>query len=341
VRRTPLFFLISLVLLLFVILWSTRGQRAPSVFHETRFMMGTAITIKVMAPTERHASRIVDAAFDEMRRVEALVSWEDTSDLTRLSDEAPSLIPVSKDLIQILVASREVADLSDGALDVTIGPVLNLWGRFQQPDIELPSPAAIDSALTFVDYRSIMLDPKGVRAGLARKGMSLDLGAVAKGYAVDRAIGVLKTMGITNGLIEAGGDLRVIGQRPGGGPWRIGLQHPRRPDSLLVVVEMGDGAVATSGDYQRCFTIDGVRYHHILNPRSGVPARGCASVTVLASSAIMADAWATAIFVMGPGLGMEMLERLEGIEGIIVVARNGELTWYASSGMDQWLRMMQ
>ncbi len=303
--------------------------------------MGTAVTIKVIVPTERHASRIVDAAFDEMRRVEALVSWQDTSDLTRLSDEAPSLVPVSKDLIQILVASREVADLSDGALDVTIGPVLNLWGRFQQPDIELPSPAAIDSALTFVDYQSVRLDPEGVRAGLARKGMSLDLGAVAKGYAVDRAIGVLKTMGITNGLIEAGGDLRVIGQRPGGGLWRIGLQHPRRPDSLLVVVEMGDGAVATSGDYQRCFTIDGVRYHHILNPRSGVPARGCASVTVLASSAMMADAWATAIFVMGPGLGMEMLEGLEGIEGIIVVARNGELTWYASSGMDQWLWMMQ
>jgi thiamine biosynthesis lipoprotein len=156
--------------------------------------------------------------------------------------------------------------------------------------------------------------------------MGLDLGAIAKGRAVDRALDKLVARGIRNAIIDAGGDLRIIGSRPGKDSWRIGVQHPREPGVLLLTLDLKDTAIVTSGDYERFFMVDGVRYHHILDPSTGQPARGCQSVTVLAPTATEADACATAAFVLGPSKGLAFLRARPGVRGIIVAA-DGQLHW--------------
>ena len=162
--------------------------------------------------------------------------------------------------------------------------------------------------------------------GFMVNGMGLDLGAIAKGWAVDRAMEKMMARGIRNAIIDAGGDLRVIGARPGKDFWRIGVQHPRDPGALLMTFELKDTAIVTSGDYERFFMADGVRYHHILDPATGQPARGCQSVTVLAPTAAEADACATAAFVLGPSKGLAFLRSRPGVRGVIVGA-DGELHW--------------
>ena len=156
--------------------------------------------------------------------------------------------------------------------------------------------------------------------------MGLDLGAIAKGWAVDRAMEKLMARGIRNAIIDAGGDLRIIGARPGKDFWRIGVQHPRDPGALLLTFDLKDTAIVTSGDYERFFMAEGVRYHHILDPSTGQPARGCQSVTVLAPTAAEADACATAAFVLGPSKGLAFLRARPGVRGVIVGA-DGELHW--------------
>ena len=156
--------------------------------------------------------------------------------------------------------------------------------------------------------------------------MGLDLGAIAKGWAIDRATEKIMSHGIRNAIIDAGGDLRIIGGRPGKGFWRIGVQHPREPGSLLATFDLRDTAIVTSGDYERFFIADGVRYHHILDPATGQPARDCQSVTVLAATAAEADACATAAFVLGPEKGLAFLRSRPGVRGFIVGA-DGTLHW--------------
>jgi len=170
--------------------------------------------------------------------------------------------------------------------------------------------------MELVDYGLITM-AEGRRIGLVRSGMAIDLGGVAKGYAVDRALAVLRERGITSGLVDAGGDIRVLGTKSADTPWRIGIQHPRDGNALIALVEIDSGSVATSGDYERYFMKDGRRYHHILDPQTGWPCSACMSVTIVADLAIEADVLATAVFVLGPEEGMRLLDRLPGVGGII------------------------
>ena len=165
-----------------------------------------------------------------------------------------------------------------------------------------------------VNYKNIILDERNQTVEFKKKSMALDLGAIAKGYALDRAIKVLQGRGVKEALINVGGDVRVMGERV----WKIGLQHPRKEKEVLAVIRLKDQAIATSGDYQRYFIEEGKRYHHIINPKTGYPAQKCMGVTIFAPQATQADILATGIFILGPETGMKLIEFLEGVEGIII-----------------------
>lgn len=179
-----------------------------------------------------------------------------------------------------------------------------------------PEIEEVRETLNFVNFRNLKTHHGG-RVSLRKMGMAIDLGGIAKGYAVDRAFELLKSLGYRNLVVNAGGDLRVGGSKPDG-PWSIGIQHPRDPGKIMARISVSDTAVATSGDYEKFFIHQGKRYHHILNPKTGFPAEGCQSVTILAKDATTADALATALFALGPEKGYALCRRLEGVDCLIV-----------------------
>jgi len=280
--------------------------------------MGTLVEITVPQPAgaaaREKAARAVQAALSEVARVDSLFSW-------RLPP--PARTPAADRALerrQLLEMAYEVLRLSDGAFDPRVAPLVALWG-FDGGEPSPPPPGALTVAVA----RLADLGWPSSAAGLERDPELLHFGAWAKGHAVDRAIAVLEREGLRAGLVNAGGEIRGFGR-----DWRVGVQHPRLPGAMLAVFEPGELAVATSGDYEQFFEHDGVRYHHLLDPRTGEPARSCQSATVLARSCALADALATAVFVMGPADGMDLIERLAGVEGLIVDADGNR---HESSGL--------
>jgi thiamine biosynthesis lipoprotein len=217
-------------------------------------------------------------------------------------------------------AALEYARASGGALDVTVGPVVDVWG-FYRPRGALPPTAAIDSARALVGWRRVRFDPGARTVLLPRRGMRLDFGAIAKGYAVDLAVAALRRAGVERGTVDLGGNLRSFGASEGGA-WRVGLRDPRDPEEMIAVLRLDSGAVATSGDYERYFVHEGVRYSHIIDPRTGWPARGVAGVSVVAPTGIASDALSTALFVLGPGRGCAVA-RAAGVEALWVLDAPG------------------
>lgn len=290
--------------------------------------MGTLVEVQAGGPKAR-VEEAITAAFREIARIERMMSPSGEGELAQLNARAHSRpVRVSFELFQLLERSMDYHELTGGKFDITLGKLLELWGfsssfgepeEAQSPPQQPPPLEAIKAVLT---ERWLKLDreKRTVQLGPNAK---LDLGGIAKGYAVDRAIEVLREHGVRAALVNAGGDIRVLGRRPGllnSRPFKIAIQHPRAEDEILGIVELTDRAIATSGDYERYFVADGVRYHHILDPATGWPAQGCISVTVIAPTALEADALATGVFALGPEQGLALLERLPQVEGIIVTS---------------------
>ncbi|MBI1952035.1 MAG: FAD:protein FMN transferase [Acidobacteria bacterium] len=285
--------------------------------------MGTAVEIAVAQASPDRAGEAIAAGMGEVERLDRLLShFRADSEIGRINRRAgKEETLVSSETLEVIEKALHVSRLSGGAFDPTIGPVFRLW-NFREGKI--PPPAALRERLSLVDYRKVRLDRIRSTVFLARSGMELDLGAVAKGYAVDRASAVLRGRGIENFLINAGGDLRVGGGKGKGVPWEIGIRHPRLSSGLIARLRLTQAAVATSGDYEKFFLRGGERYHHILDPATGLPARKCQSVTVLAPEALPADALATAVFVLGPERGLDLVFRLEGVH-VLLVNRRGNV----------------
>jgi FAD:protein FMN transferase len=304
---------ILLSLLLAASLLSGCEERPQPTSH-TQLLMGTVVDIVVYAPP-RLAEPAIEAAFAEMRRIEQLMSPNmEQSDVWRLS-HADGPLTVSADTAAVLQLGLQVAHQSGGAFDLTLGALKRIWG-VESDAPRLPDETEIAAALRGIGPDALQLDGHEVVKKTAA--LEIDLGGVAKGYALDRAIAVLQAAGIRHASVNAGGDLRLLGDR-GDRPWRIGIQHPRRSDELLATLDLTDTSVVTSGDYERFFELDGVRYHHLFDPKTGRPAHGCQSVTVVTDQAMRADALATAAFVLGPERGLAFLEQQQ-VEGILVSA---------------------
>ena len=280
--------------------------------------MGTLVEITVHEPNKDLAQEAIKKSFEEISRLESIMStYLPDSELSRLNILAGSKkqVSVSADLLKVIQRGIHWGKFTDGAMDISIGPAITLW-KFDSESPALPDLQQLLNAVGLINYRDISIDGNSV--SLKKTGMSIHLGAIGKGYAVDRAVDILKNFGITNGLINAGGDLMAFGSREAGKTWRIGLQHPRNPEKIIASLALTDKAVATSGDYQRYFIQNGTRYHHVLNPESGWPASQAISATVIANTVADADALSTALFVLGEKKGINLINSLEGVEGMIL-----------------------
>jgi thiamine biosynthesis lipoprotein len=285
--------------------------------------MGTSVAIRIYAPTSPQANAArtaLELAFAELARIEQLMShWLPTSDVGRLNAAAGGATPVSvsADTLAVLVEAQRMSRLSRGAFDITVGAFQGVWRFDHDRDGSIPSAARIAEQRRLVGWRDVELDvPRGT-ARLRRAGMRITLGGIAKGYGVDRATEVLRRAGMTQFMVQAGGDLRVSGCR-GPRPWQVGIQDPRgsRP---FAAAGLCDRTFSTSGDYERFVIVQGKRYHHILDPRTGMPAAACRSVTVAAPTAILAEGVSKAVFVLGPERGLALCRRL-GVDAAVVDA---------------------
>lgn len=259
----------------------------------------------------------MEAAFREVQRVDFLMShYREDSEISRVNrDAGKKETKVSPEILRMIERAIEFSSLSEGAFDITIGPVFRLW-NFREG--KFPEEKNLRENLKKVGYRQIKIDRSRSSIFLQEEGMEIDLGAIAKGYAVDSASAVLKEKGIENFLVNAGGDLKVSGSKEKGVPWIVGIQHPRLPSQMVAKLSPRQAGVATSGDYKKFFIERGERYHHLLNPSTGTPARECQSVTVMAPSVMAADALATAVFVLGPKKGLALVKRMNDVHAIIV-----------------------
>jgi thiamine biosynthesis lipoprotein len=256
-------------------------------------------------------------AFQEIKRIETLMSpWLDSSDVTRINRSAgKERVKVSPETFEVIQKAQEISELSKGGFDITVGPLTELWRKAREKKIP-PPVEDVKEKLGLVNFKNIETDQKG-KVFLKKKGMAIDLGGIAKGYAVDRAFDVLMSLGYKNLIINAGGDLRVGGLK-NNQPWSIGIQNPRESQKLLARISVSDTAIATSGDYEKYFIYQGKRYHHIFNPKDGFPTEGCQSVTIIAKDCITADGLATAVFVLGAEKGYSLCQKLDGVKCLIV-----------------------
>jgi len=286
-----------------------------------RKKMGSRFEVTAVASDEAAAWRAIEAAYAEIDRIEALISsWREDSETSALNRRAGSgPVGVSPELFQLIRRALSVSELTGGAFDITFAGAGNLWD-FKSPSPRLPEPAAVAAALADVGFRLVRLDPRAGTVELARPGVRIGFGAIGKGYAANRAVAAMKELGVRAGVVNAGGDLLAFGRREDGRPWTVAIADPRAPDRPFALLDVGDRAVVTSGDYESFVMIDGVRYAHILDPRTGYPVRGVESVTVICPDAELADALATGLFVLGPRAGIELVDRLHGVEALIVDA---------------------
>jgi FAD:protein FMN transferase len=300
------------------------GDNGGKLIERTGVAMGSSLVVTAISGDEASARRGIQLVFDEFAAVEARLSvWKPGSDVERINAAAGKApVAVSPDTIDVLQLAIEAGDRTGGKFDVTFGALSGLWKFDHDQDNSLPDPTAIQRRLALIDYQQLVIDPAARTAFLRRPGMRLHLGGIGKGFAIDRAAGILRAHGVRDFTIQAGGDLYVAGRRHDR-PWRVAIRDPRGPsERLIAALDLTDGTFSTSGDYERFFVHNGTRYHHILDPDSGQPARGLRSVTVVAERAVDADTLSTGIFVLGAEKGMALVERLPDVDAVLVTDRN-------------------
>ncbi len=287
--------------------------------------MGTEVRVSAFTSDDERAETAIKAVFGEFDRLDAMMSvWKDGSDIVRLNAAAGEhAVPVSAETREVLHIANQVSEQTGGRFDITFAALSGLWKfDYQDKDNSVPDPKEIAKRLPLIDYRDVVVDDGAGTAALRRKGMRVNLGGIGKGYAVDRAVDIMRRSGLRDFMIQAGGDMYVAGRR-GDRPWRLGIRDPRGPaDRLFATLELEEGTFSTSGDYERFFMKDGRRYHHILDLSTGQPARLCRSVTLVTGRAVIADALAKGVFILGPDAGMALIERTPGVQGVIVSAKN-------------------
>lgn len=310
-------FTFTLVFILFISICGCKKQ-----YKSSKFLLNTIVEITVVGE-KKEAQKAIAQAFDEIERIDNLLSiYKDNSEISKINMRSGiSDVKVSADTLDIIEKSIKISEMTNGAFDITIGPLMEIWG-FKDGNKHIPSDKDIIEKKRFVGYKNIILDRSRSSVRLSFQGMKLDLGAIAVGFAVDKAIEKLKLIGIKDALINAGGEIYALGTPYRRRAWRIGIQHPRRSDKLKGVLELKDNAISTSGDYENYFEIGDRRYPHILSPYTGRPVDGIMSVTVVSKKTFVADALSTAIFPMGAERGMALIENLKDVECIIMAGKN-------------------
>jgi thiamine biosynthesis lipoprotein len=303
-----------LILLLVVLAVPARAEWVRRV---TDGIMGTRITVELWSDDRAQADRGIEAVLQEMRHIdETMSTYKPTSEVSLVNAKAADgPMRITKELFDLLVTAREYSVLTDGAFDITYASVGYLYDFRKHVR---PAEAQIERALPGVNYRHVLLDPVQQTVQFSQKGVRIDLGGIAKGYSVDRGIEALKSLGFTRAYVSAGGDSRIIGDRFGK-PWMVGIRDPRKEAGEVITrIPLVNAAISTSGDYERFFEEDGVRYHHIIDPRTGHSASKVRSATIIGPAAIRTDGLSKTAFVLGPEKAMEIYNRIDDIDAIIV-----------------------
>jgi len=313
-----------------LILTACRSEKSLQEAKATRFAMGTIIEITVLDTTADEANAALEAGFAEINRIAALF-WEGnpTGPLYAFNHRQTDAVAMPKEILGLLERSQTYSARLQGAFDVTIGTILPLYS-FKGDSLRPPARTEIDRLLPFIGYQSLILDQENARLAARHRQTKIGLGAVAKGYGVDCALDAIVRCGVAGALVNAGGDLRTLA-RQDGRKWRVGIQHPRATGEMFAVLEVDSLAVVTSGDYEKYFMFNGKRIHHLLNPRTGLSADSCQSVTVIAPNAEQADAMATGLFVLGAQEGMNVLQQFPNCEALWI-NHDGQLIQSAGFG---------
>jgi FAD:protein FMN transferase len=325
--------ILATILVLSIVALSVYNKR-PVEIKYSRVLMGTVVDITIIGDDEAQLNSAAEAAFAEIKRLEGLMShYKEGSDVGKINAAAgKDAVPVSNETFEVIEAALEISRLSNGAFDVTMGALGKVW-HFTKDDGQVlmpPSKEKVKTILKLVDYRKIILDTKSRAVKLAKEGMKINLGGVAKGYITGRAAEVLKKKGVKKGIIHAGGDMVVFNESDDS-PHIIGIQDPRNKDNTIGTIKISNAAIASSGDYERFFIKDRKRYHHIMDPSTGFPADKSMAVTIAAKNPTFADALSTAVFILGPIDGMKLIEKLPDVEGLIISADGTKIV---SSGLD-------
>ena len=309
------------------------GLSEVKLLKQTRMIMGTFAEVTVYSNDEKTAGKAIEGALDEMGRTDRIMSnYKKDSELSRLNRNAVKApVPCGAELLDVIEKSQYYSELSDGAFDITISPFVALWGFFDEKG-HIPPNKEIDRLLPAVSYKNIVIsksvDPKKPSTVFLKNTQTqIDLGAIGKGYAVDKALEIIKNFGIDNACVNLGGNIYVLGASAGKNTWKIGVQHPRNKDEILGYLELKNEATATSGDYERFFEIKGNRYSHIINPKTGMPVNGIIAVTIVAPTGTEVDALSTSVFVLGHEKGMELIKKIPNAEAMIAYEeKDGKIT---------------
>jgi thiamine biosynthesis lipoprotein len=314
----------GLCVALLVSLFCVTVARADWVRREEA-IMGTRIYVEAWHDDPVRGEQAIDAVMAEMHRINELMShYRPDSQLSQINARAAvEPVAVDPELFDLIRTSIRFSELTGGAFDITYASVGYLYDYRRHLH---PSEKEIEAALPGVNYRNLILDPANHTVKFGREGMRIDLGGIAKGYACDRGVEILKRFGVGNAIVTAGGDTRLLGDRRGR-PWTIGIRHPDDRNRVVLSMPLADVAISTSGDYERYFDEGGVRYHHIIDPKTGHSASGVRSVTIIGPTATQTEGWSKGVFINGAEVGIRMIERYPEFDAV-VVDRTGKV-WYS------------
>jgi FAD:protein FMN transferase len=319
----------------FILLLILLGQifacsKPPQRFEETRSLMDTYVSV-IIYSNEKTAAETINAAFARMEEIANIASIFDSKSQAFLLNQDGFLENPSADLEKMISMSQDYSKLTNGCFDITIQPVLELWAEGLWKEDESTQKVTLEDTLQRVGWNKIILKSNRIYFNVPE--MKLTLGGIAKGYAVDSALQVLRGMGIEHALINAGGDMGMIGAKPGNKPWTISLENPDDKNQSIATFKLTGEAIATSGNYERYFDPE-KQAHHIIDPRTGFSANECISVTIIADTCTRADILATSVFVMGPAEGMKLVDSLDGVECLLI---DSDREIYTSRGLSKYM----
>ena len=278
--------------------------------------MGTAINVEIWHEDAEQGRVLTQSVMDEMQRIDDLMStYKPESELSTVNASAANApVPVSSELFALIEHALNFSDMTSGAFDITYA---SAGQHYDYRTGKKPDKQQLQTALSAINYRHVRLGHEQSTVEFLYPGVRIDLGGIAKGYAVDRSIGILQDAGVSNALVSAGGDTRVIGKR-WDRPWNVGIRNPRDNDGIISMIPLEDSAISTSGDYERFFEEDGVRYHHILNPGTGTSSKEVHSSSIIGSIATDTDALSTSVFVLGVNKGLQLINSIPDTEAVII-----------------------
>ncbi|AKP51775.1 FAD:protein FMN transferase [Cyclobacterium amurskyense] len=307
-----------LIITLIVISLSFTSQ-AQQAHKRTLKLMGSRFDITVVAEDYITAKNYIESGIEEIDRIEKLISsWDENSQTSEINKYAGiKPVKVEAELFNLIERAMMISKLTDGAFDITYASMDKIW-KFDGSMRKMPSEEDIRASVTKVGYNNILLDKEKLTVFLKIKGMKIGFGAIGKGYAADMAKKLLLAKGVTSGIINASGDMNSWGKQVDGNEWKVAITNPLNKNKVFALLPISNGAVVTSGDYEKYVEFNGKRYSHIIDPRTGYPSTGIISVTVFAPKAELADALATSVFVMGKEAGLDRINQLPNIECIII-----------------------